>query len=190
MIVKHQFLNEHFFIPESGIKYLFLGTFNPEGGKKVNYFYGRESNFTWKILTEIFEYNLMPFEQKELNDFFQNLNQKKIACMDIIRSVNFDENNYDKLRILGKGYKDSNIINSKVGRVYNTDRIISIINKNPDVKVFSTWGKGSNLKEWKVEIGKIGNIINLKSPSKAARVPKGLIKYNYILEDWKSKIIL
>ena len=44
--------------------------------------------------------------------------------MDIIRSVNFDENNYDKLRILGKGYKDSNIINSKVCRVYNTDRII------------------------------------------------------------------
>ncbi len=190
MKIEHQFLQEQFFIPDWEIKYLFLGTFNPACGEKVNYFYGRESNFTWKILTEIFKIKLTPFREDELDIFFKNLILKKIACMDIIENVSFNESTFDKTRICGKGYKDTNIINNKTKRNYNTNDILSIIQKNKDIKVFSTWGKGSNLKEWRNEIEKIDKIINLKSPSRAARVPKGSEKFNYILEDWKSKILL
>lgn len=190
MKVNHQFLNEVFFIPDWDVEYLFLGTFNPEGGEKVNYFYGRESNFTWKILSEIFENDFNPYDVNNFNKFIEQLKYRKIACMDIIRCVEFDEETYDEMRIKGKGYKDSNIINNKVKREYNTSEIISIIERNKNVKVFTTWGNGSNLREWKNELIKLKDFTCLKSPSKAARVPKGLSKFNYVLEDWKSKIIL
>jgi hypothetical protein len=190
MKVNHQFLNEAFFIPDWEIEYLFLGTFNPEGGEKVNYFYGRESNFTWKILSEIFENDFNPYDTNNFSNFIKQLELKKIACMDIIKSVEFDEKSFDEMRIKGKGYKDSNIINKKVIRKYSTEDINSIIKKNKNVKVFTTWGNGSNLKEWRTELIKLKDFTTLKSPSKAARVPKGLSKFNYVLEDWKSKIIL
>jgi len=190
MKINHQFLNEAFFIPDWEIEYLFLGTFNPEGGEKVNYFYGRESNFTWKILSEIFENDFYPYDTNNFSNFIKQLELKKIACMDIIKSVEFDEKTYDEMRIKGKGYKDSNIINNKVIREYSTVEIISIIKKNKNVKIFTTWGNGSNLKEWRTELIKLKDFTTLKSPSKAARVPKGLSKFNYVLEDWKSKIIL
>lgn len=188
MTESHQFLSEEFFIPTWKVKYLFLGTFNPAGGEKVNYFYGRESNYTWKILSEIFETNFNPYLKSDLDIFINFLKSKGIACMDIIREVSFDENNYDSRKVQGQGYKDSNIINKKVARIYNTSAIIAIIKANPAIRVFSTWGNGSDFKEWQIEIGKINNVINLKSPSRAARVPKGVVKFNYILQDWKSKI--
>ena len=190
MKVNHQFLNEVFFIPDWDVEYLFLGTFNPEGGEKVNYFYGRESNFTWKILSEIFENDFNPYDVNNFNKFIEQLKLRKIACMDVIKCVEFDEKTYDITRITGKGYKDSNIINTKVKREYNTREIISIIEKNKNVKVFTTWGKGANLKEWRNEVAKMENIVNLKSPSRAARVPKGVEKFNYILKYWKSNIKL
>lgn len=40
----HQFYDNDFFIPSWDIKYFFLGTFNPNKGKKVNYFYSRKTN--------------------------------------------------------------------------------------------------------------------------------------------------
>jgi hypothetical protein len=49
--IYHQLCKEEFYIPNWEIKYLFLGTFNPDGGQKVNYYYGRNSNQTWKILS-------------------------------------------------------------------------------------------------------------------------------------------
>lgn len=184
MIIEHQFVNKHFFMPNWKIKYLFIGTFNPEGGQKVNYFYGRESNYTWKILSEIFEDDFNPTK----DDFFDKLCKHKIACVDIIEKVKFDENKYNKDRVIGKGYKDSNIINTKVTRTYTTEKILNLIEENPEVKVFTTWGKGSNLRNWKDEIGKISNKINLVSPSRAAKVPKGMKKEDYIFDDWNSKI--
>lgn len=190
MKVNHQFLNEAFFIPDWEVEYLFLGTFNPEGGEKVNYFYGRESNFTWKILSDIFKKDFNPYDTNNFSNFIKQLELKKIACMDIIKSVEFDEKTYDEMRIKGKGYKDSNIINNKVIRKYSTEEVNLIIKKNKNVKVFTTWGNGSNLKEWRTELIKLKDFTTLKSPSKAARVPKGLSKFNYVLEDWKSKIIL
>jgi hypothetical protein len=52
--MKHQFYTKDFFIPSWDIKYLFLGTFNPNEGEKVNYFYTRKTNLLWPILSKIF----------------------------------------------------------------------------------------------------------------------------------------
>ena len=56
-------------------------------------------------------------------------------------------------------------------------------------KVYSTWGRGSNLKDWVNEIQKISFTAKLVSPSPVARVPKGESKYIYVLNDWRNKII-
>ena len=53
--ILHQFSDKDFYIPKWKIKHLFIGTFNPKGGEKVKYYYGRETNKTWKILSEIFK---------------------------------------------------------------------------------------------------------------------------------------
>ncbi len=67
-------------MPDWEVKYLLLGTFNPEGGEMVNYFYGRQRNQTWCLLSEIFGEELNP----NLPDFLSKLKKHKIASMDII----------------------------------------------------------------------------------------------------------
>ena len=66
---------------------------------------------------------------------------------------------------------------------------ISLLNKNQGVKIYSTWGVGANLKEWKKEVAKI-DFVKLVSPSMAARVPKGTKKFEFMLSDWTEKITL
>lgn len=181
-LINHQFKNEVFFVPNWTVNHLFLGTFNPEGGEKVNYFYGRKRNRTWELLSNIFNENLNPIN----SDFFEKIKKNGIACMDVIESVHANESLVDK--ITGKGYSDSAIINKTVNRNYNSKNILDVINKNRNIKVYTTWGKGPNLLEWRNEIKKIPQVINIVSPSMAARVPKGTNKYEYMLEDWRKKI--
>ena len=182
-VMKHQFINQDFYIPNWKIKFLLLGTFNPSDGEKVNYYYGRTRNQTWKLLSEIFKVNI---ETSDPN-FIEIIKANGIACMDLIETIEFDikDNEY----VIGKGYGDSKIINGKVNRKYNTENVIAVKSKNPDVKVYSTWGKGSNLKEWINEVDKLGSIINLVSPSMAAKVDKGVAKFPYMLNDWRNKIL-
>ena len=87
-----------------------------------------------------------------------------------------------------KGFKDSNIINSTVERIYNTQSILSIIENNDKIKVYSTWGKGPKLKEWREEVQKLPMIINLPSPSPAARVEKGLPKLDHVKKKWEELV--
>jgi hypothetical protein len=184
--IKHQ-LNH--LIPNWEVEHLFIGTFNPIGGDSVSYFYGREKNFSWKVLSEIFNEDFNP----KAADFFELLVKHKIACIDIIQSVVRNDNrefSAEQLSdIVGKGYSDSKIINGSIRREYNTVEIQKIIMTN-NCKVYSTWGRGSNLKDWINEIQKISFTANLVSPSPVARVPKGESKYNYVLNDWRNKIIL
>lgn len=188
MKIEHQFLNENYFIPNWEVKFLFIGTFNPNGGEKVKYFYGRKANYLWNVLSKIFEDEFNPYKEDKSKNFFKIISKHGIACVDLIKFVDFDENKFDKSRILGKGYKDSSIINTKVERSYNTEAILNLINKYPNIKVFSTWGRGSNLKEWKNEVEQIPNLVNLVSPSRAAKVPKGERKFDYIINKWAEKI--
>ena len=188
-IIQHQFLNKKFFLPYWEVNHLFIGTFNPEAGASVPYFYGREKNFFWKVVGEILNEDFNPNSK----DFFQLLEIHKIACVDMIKwvkrndNLDFLEDEFHELT--GKGYSDSKIINGSITREYNTSEIQRIINVN-NCNVYSTWGKGSNLKDWKNEISKISFTANLVSPSPVARVPKGDSKYFYVLEDWKRKIVL
>lgn len=180
--INHQFHDKDFFIPSWKIKYLFLGTFNPNEGEKVNYFYSRKTNLLWPTLSKIFNDELNP----EKLDFFEKLKFHKIACMDLILSI--DINDVDKKYIIGKGYSDFKIINNSVKRVYNTENILSVINKNLDIQLYSTWGNGSNLKDWKNEITKLPTFTKLVSPSRAARVPRGENKELFIFNNWKNNI--
>ncbi|HAI17360.1 MAG: hypothetical protein CMP05_11880 [Xanthomarina sp.] len=182
--VKHQLADKEFYVPTWSLKYLFIGTFNPKGGEEVEYYYGRERNQFWPLLREIFggEFNLYNKET-----FFNELKKYGIGCMDMIKELDVPENKL--INVQGKGYKDSKIINTCLDRFYNTESINTVIAKNKGVKVYTTWGTGSKLKEWRSEVGKIeSTVVELKSPSMAARVPKGEKKFEYMLNDWSSKI--
>lgn len=182
--IQHQLKSKQYYIPNWPVKYLFIGTFNPQGGENVNYYYGREKNQTWSLLSEIFKTSFNP---KDAN-FLNKIKKYGIGCIDMIDQVTAPDHFMNG--IIGKGYSDMKIINKVVERSYNTTIINELILRNPGVKVFSTWGKGSNLKEWKNEIYKIENLIPLVSPSLAARVPKGESKFQFMLDDWKSKILI
>lgn len=184
LTIQHQLKNEEFYFPYWEIDHLLIGTFNPHLGEEVKYYYGRSKNQTWKLLSNIFDIPLCP----ESKTFFPLLKKHKIGCVDMIDQITIPDSR--KQKVTGHGYMDSEIINRSVLRKYNTQAIIDIINNNQHVKVYSTWGKGPSLREWRMEIAKLGKIIPLVSPSLAARVPKGYVKYSYMLEDWNKKIII
>ena len=69
MKIQHQLLNSDLFIPQWNVKHLFLGTFNPQGGDTVSYFYGRSRNQTWPTLSKIFKTELNPNN----SDFFEKI---------------------------------------------------------------------------------------------------------------------
>lgn len=183
--VNHQLAQKDYYLPSWQLSHMFLGTFNPEGGQTVSYYYGRDRNQFWPLLRELVG---AEFKLGNLKDFLRELKQYGIACMDMINSVKIPEEIHKE--VVGKGYRDSKIINGFTERQYNTSRINQIIQRNPDIKVYSTWGKGPALAEWKREIAKIEGIIPLVSPSMAAYVPKGEKKFEYMLQDWRSKINL
>jgi len=189
LTINHQFLEQDFFIPQWKIKHLFLGTFNPAGGDPVTYFYARPKNFTWKILNELFPNEFRDGNLCLRSDFFDQLKDNGIACMDMIRNVQIPEQ--DAHLVTGKGYSDAKIIKNRVIREYNTSWINKVISANPGIKVYSTWGTGPNLANWRNEVAMIeAFVIGLKSPSPVAWVPSGTEKYTYVLEDWRSKILV
>ncbi len=181
--INHQLYNKDVYIPKWKVKHLFLGTFNPLGGARVNYYYGRDRNKTWELLSQIFCTTL---DTSDTKYFFSKLEKNEIACMDMIHSLTAPSDRIES--IMGQGYKDSKIINKSIKRNYNTSKILEIVNSNPGIKVYSTWGNGSKLKEWQSETLKIKGIIPLVSPSMAAKIPKGKHKFEYMLADWKKKI--
>jgi hypothetical protein len=179
----HQLKNSPIYLPDWKTCHLFLGTFNPTGGDKVNYYYGRDRNQTWKIISEIFKDR---FDPSDTGSFFPLLKKHRIACMDMIDAIQAPDAHIQ--HVIGIGYKDSAIINATVRRTYNTALIQKVIAANPGVHVYTTWGNGASLKEWQMEVAKLGRITNLVSPSLAARVPKGESKFAFMLRDWAMKI--
>lgn len=180
--IKHQFSSDSFYIPTWEVQHLFVGTFNPEGGARVPYYYGREKNQFWRLVSEINGVTINP----SMDNFFELLRQHKIACVDLIHSVSASEERISAIQ--GEGYQDTAIINTSAQREYNTDHILSLVTANPGMCVYSTWGKGSKLREWRREVQRLGNVVPLVSPSLAARVPKGAMKFEFMLADWRGKI--
>lgn len=180
-IREHQFKKKEFYLPQWDVDHLFIGTFNPSGGEKVPYYYGRNKNRFWKLLSEVFKIDLDPNDSL----FFENLKSLKMGCMDLIDSISYPEEYKD--RVLGKGYSDNVLFLSTINKVYNTNNILDIISKNKLQKVFFTNSGGSLRKEQKLELEKIQSVcevIYLCSPS-----PVNPNRDN-CLEDYKQKIIL
>ena len=181
MRTNHQFKNNIFYLPKWEVEYLFIGTFNPSGGEKVSYYYGRRRNRFWKLLSEVFEIELDP----NLDLFFENLRSLKLGCIDLIDSISYSEEYED--RVLGKGYSDNVLFLSNVKKDYNTENILDIISKNKLRKVFFTNSGGSLRKEQKLELEKIQrvcDVVYLCSPS-----PVNPNRGN-CLGDYKQKIIV
>jgi G:T/U-mismatch repair DNA glycosylase len=177
MTTKHQFSKLDFYVPTWNLKYLFLGTFNPDYSEEVRYYYGRTRNQFWKLLSSVFHEDFDPNKP----DFFDLLVKHEIGCIDMIHSVTSDSN------ITGNA--DSILFKKKATRKYNTQKINDLIKRNSNLKIYSTWGNGPKLNEWCKELKKIDKeFISLKSPSMAARVPAGTNKFNYMLENWSNEI--
>jgi hypothetical protein len=135
----HQFLNTVKFFPQWIVRFLFLGTFNPEGGALLDYYYRRPANGFWRILKAYFDpsdmYPIHTYE--ELVAFMQTFG---IGCVDIIRSVEFPDEYAPQ--IFGQGYSDATLFTvNGFTRTYNFEEIQNYITNQP-VKPFvcSTWG--------------------------------------------------
>ena len=89
--IKHQFSSDSFYIPTWEVQHLFVGTFNPEGGARVPYYYGREKNQFWRLVSEITGVTINP----SMDNFFELLRQHKIACVDLIHSVFVGKKDFD-----------------------------------------------------------------------------------------------
>lgn len=134
----HQLLNKSFFIPNWDCKTLVLGTFNPEGGAPVNYFYGRNSNYFWKAISVIDGRSEHFYHEKisnDQNDHIVLMKKNKFGCADIIKSI--DCPNESIGRINGGGYSDQFIFSGNVIRQYNFEDLKKYINSqnHRDIKV-------------------------------------------------------
>lgn len=132
-IIQHQFLNQDWFIPNWECHTLIIGSFNPECGEQVDFFYGRTRNKFWRSVAMLL--NLQP------NHFFQGNAEERLAikirclqslgwgCVDFIRKIDVQEHFVPS--VCGQGYTDSNLFNvGNVIRTYNTEQILMRLKKS------------------------------------------------------------
>lgn len=117
--IKHRLL-DHQINPETEI--LIIGTFNPDTDEnKADFFYGRNRNYLWKILSDIYQkQNLKNASKKEKLSFIE---QEKIDFIDLIVEIEVEDGH--KLN-----YKDD-YIDSKVTQWQN---VITEIEKQKNIK--------------------------------------------------------
>jgi len=173
--IRHQFETKDWFIPDWKLKVLILGTFNPQCGDTVDYFYGRKKNQLWSLVSQCLGKELHP---NQGGDFFTMLREEGIGCMDLVRSIRVPDEIKDE--ICGKGYSDQMLFRETNQRTHMTDEILEVIEKNPDVRVLPTWGKGSFKKKDKLELSRMPELPFLHSPSPASRQ----VKYDEKCRQW------
>lgn len=153
MIVEHQLISSKIFVPDWPIKTLILGTFNPEGNKKVDYFYGRRRNRFWPAIYECFGIDFN--KTNKLNQKFRIMEENQFGCMDIIRSVEINDQEFLP-KITGDGYSDSNLFSGvrdrKLIREYNWEAIKQIAKKNKVETILHTWGNRCSPLEFRKKI--------------------------------------
>ncbi|MFN4300286.1 MAG: hypothetical protein ACK4EX_11245 [Thermaurantimonas sp.] len=81
-VVRHRFGD---FLPP-GVRWIFLGTFNPEAScNPASFYYSRPQNHFWRLLPEIFGMPSLKNAPSEEKKFFSE--QLNIGFIDLIRSV-------------------------------------------------------------------------------------------------------
>ena len=132
-------------------------------------------NQLWSLVSQCLGKELHP---NQGGDFFTMLREEGIGCMDLVRSIRVPDEIKDE--ICGKGYSDQMLFRETNQRTYMTDEILEVIEKNPDVRVLPTWGKGSFKKKDKLELSRMPELPFLHSPSPASRQ----VKYDEKCRQW------
>lgn len=128
-LINHQFLNKEWFLPNWECATLIIGSFNPEDGEKVDYFYGRKRNKFWKCIHKIYNPNQNVSEHNNKVDI-DLLKTNLIGCADLIRSIEMKEKVLPNDKQI---YKDSKLILKSNHIEFNTEHIIKRLEKK-DIK--------------------------------------------------------
>lgn len=211
MIIEHASVNWENYIPKK-VKTLVLGSFNPNNPlNNTDYFYGRSSNYFWKVIADILEFN---------EDYFCGNYERKVEVMekygfcflDLISSISVNginknhENNFKNVKIF-KEYSDRVLFTSNtnfrghninVQRIYNIE-ILNFINAHYPKRIIHTLGNtriNNNFHSRPVELqnfinqilaiseqsNAIFNPISYSPSGRAVRV--GGINYYQNLKNW------
>lgn len=146
-ICNHRFLDFHKngLFPDWNVKYLFIGTFNPEWNNENNnadYFYGR-SNYFWSILPTFFHQESL--KDSGVNDKIKFSKNEGIGFTDIIKGIkDLDRNNKEHVeKVLS--FKDNELITFGSKLIFNTAEIKEYIIKNPSLEKIYFTLLGQNL---------------------------------------------
>ena len=190
MACRHRFYDK--LSPDWELEYLFVGTFNPSwdfnNAEQADYFYGRNRNFVWRIVPEVFKNESL--KNNHLIDKIEYLRKNKIGLTDLIISVeNANESSKVDVDNLTIGFSD-NVLNNYILE-FNTENIINLITKNSKTikGVFLTRSTLNNINqirdEWaEIERFCLKNKINtnrLLTPARNYSVRKVI--------DWQNKIL-
>lgn len=211
MIIEHASVNWKNYIPKK-VKTLVLGSFNPNNPlNNTDYFYGRSSNYFWKFIADILEFN---------EDYFCGNYERKVEVMekygfcflDLISSISVNginenhEYNFKNDKIF-KEYSDGVLFTSNtnfrghninVQRIYNIE-ILNFINAHYPKRIIHTLGNtriNNNFHSKPVELqnfinqilaiseqsNAIFNPISYSPSGRAVRV--GGINYYQNLKNW------
>lgn len=211
MIIEHASVNWKNYIPKK-VKTLVLGSFNPNNPlNNTDYFYGRSSNYFWKVIADILEFN---------EDYFCGNYERKVEVMekygfcflDLISSISVNginenhENNFKNVKIFTE-YSDGVLFttntnfrghNINVQRIYNIE-ILNFINAHYPKRIIHTLGNtriNNNFHSRPVELqnfinqilaiseqsNAIFNPISYSPSGRAVRV--GGINYYQNLKNW------
>ncbi len=139
--IQHRFTDHKI---NSKTETLIIGTFNPDTEKNIaEFFYGRQRNFLWTLITTAFGEASLKGKSKE--EKLKFIEKRKIDFIDLISVVEVEEvANYND------AYLDT--------RVSEWKNIISEIKKLPNIKrVCLTRKSFSDIPNMKTEIDKIKN---------------------------------
>lgn len=183
MIIEHASVNWKNYIPKK-VKTLVLGSFNPNNPlNNTDYFYGRSSNYFWKFIADILEFN---------EDYFCGNYERKVEVMekygfcflDLISSISVNginenhENNFKNVKIFTE-YSDGVLFttntnfrghNINVQRIYNIE-ILNFINAHYPKRIIHTLGNtriNNNFQSRPVELQNfINQILDISEQSNA-----------------------
>jgi len=155
MVINHNSIHWPNIVPEK-VKTLVLGSFNPHNpnGNNPDYYYGRNTNYFWKAIGDIFfntqQHYFFPDGNLNMQLVSQTMNERKFCFLDIIETVEITgenpiaENQFANQRIY-TGFSDGVLFTANHGgvitlqRTYNVGIIDFVNNVKPD-KVIHTLG--------------------------------------------------